>query len=386
MHRGRVDRERPTAAARRQLIKVLSSQIHRARLIPAESARLLKRPRTLLRRPDALRVANVPDHHPTHHLDHSVQRQIVAVDPLLNVVEDTQDGVFRIPDQGRQLLIRDRDGAGAEPPVTHILRCRPRHDSALPPLLGLGYRGSLGGPRWLDAVLSRRVHVALVDVLLDDVLVIGDSDLDALAAHQRVALFPLAHLRHQLPPFSSGASIATNSSTSATTKPYSASASTATRLFSHRLVSWLLMVTVASVLMRYEMPPTAPQAALVQSPPNATVPSCATPWPMKLGRFSSRPGRARPCAMSSVGRSTYSGRPVLSTAPHSSGSTTSSSAHPVSRLPSLTSRLMTSTRSAWIPPSVCAAVPRVADLLVSASASLNGPLPVPSPPMSYSAA
>src|SRR5690606_35320822 len=383
---GRVDGERPAPTPGGELGHVLVGQPQRTRLGPAPRAGHLERAGAFLHGPDPLGVAQVPDGDPAHHLHHPGQRQLAAVDPVLDVGENTQDGVLGVADQGADLLIGCRDRGGAEPPVTHILRCRPRHDSALPPLLGLGYRGSLGGPRWLDAVLSRRVHVALVDVLLDAVLVIGDSDLDALAAHQRVALFPLAHLRHQLPPFSSGASIATNSSTSATTKPYSASASTATRLFSHRLVSWLLMVTVASVLMRYEMPPTAPQAALVQSPPNATVPSCATPWPMKLGRFSSRPGRARPCAMSSVGRSTYSGRPVASTAPHSSGSTTSSSAHPVSRLPSLTSRLMTSTRSAWIPPSACAAVPRVTDLLVSASASLNGPLPVPSPPMPYSAA
>src|SRR5690606_30994983 len=269
-----------------------------------------------------------------------------------NVRESAQDGVFRVPDQGSQLLIRGRDGAGAEPPVTHIMWCRPCHDSALLHLRGLGDRGSLAAPRGPYAVLSLRVRVAVGDVLLDDVLVISDSDLDALRAHQRVALFPLAHPRHQpsTPPFpfplSAGASLATNDSTSATTKPYSASARTATKLFSHREVSCPLMVTVASVLMRYEMPPTAPHTALVQSPPKATVPSCATPWPMNEGRFSSRPGRARPCAMSSVGRSTSSGRPVLSAAPHSSGSTTSSSAHPVSFLPSLTSQLMTSTRSA----------------------------------------
>src|SRR5690606_1396678 len=201
--------------------------------------------------------------------------------------------------------------AGMGPGPSHRSRtsCGVAHAMTRPLLsaaTGLGSARPGAGP----AVLSRRVHVALVDVLLDDVLVIGDSDLDALRAHQRVALFPLTHLRHQpstppFPfPFSSGATIATNASTSATTKPYSASANTATRLFSHRLVRLLLMVTVASVLMRYEMPPTAPHAALVQSPPKATVPSCATPWPMNEGRFSSRPGRASPCAMSSVGRST----------------------------------------------------------------------------------
>src|SRR5690554_2364867 len=65
----------------------------------------------------------MPDHHPTHHFDHPCKRQIIGVDPLLNVREGAQDGVFRVPDQGSQLLIRGRDGAGAEPPVTHIMWC-----------------------------------------------------------------------------------------------------------------------------------------------------------------------------------------------------------------------------------------------------------------------
>src|SRR5690606_33612632 len=133
MHRGCVDCERTAAAARRQLRHVLIGQIQRPRLVTTEGARHLERSGTLLCGPDTLRVADVPDHHPTRHFDHSVPRQIVVVDPLLNVGEGTQDGIFRIPDQGRQLLIRDRDGTGAEPPVTHIMWCRPCHDSA-PPL------------------------------------------------------------------------------------------------------------------------------------------------------------------------------------------------------------------------------------------------------------
>src|SRR5690554_2068223 len=385
MHRGRVDRERPTAAARRQLIKVLSSQIHRARLIPAESTRLLKRPHTLLRRPDALRVANVPDHHPTHHLDHAVQRQIVVVDPLLNVREDTQDGVFRIPDQDLQLLIRDRDGAGAEPPVTHILRCRPRHDSALLSLhrcrLSAAAPGSARGriPGWIQPLVLPRF------VFLDELG--GHLHPDALRADQPDTALLLADLRHQLLlPTPKSASSATNASTSATTHPYSASASTATKLCSHREVSWLLMVTVASVETRKLMPPTAPHAVLRQSPAKPTTSPWATPSPMNEGRLSSRPGRARAPEVSSVGSSVYSGRPVESTAPHSSGSTLSSSAQPVSRLPVFTSSDMASTRSAWMPPCCWDAEPRVTACEVSTSASLNGPDPVPSPPTSYRAA
>ena len=58
----------------------------------------------------------------------------------------------------------------------------------------------------------------------------------------------------------------TNASVSLTMKPYSASARIATRFFSHSDVSEPLIVTVASVEMRYEMPPMAPHAACDQSP------------------------------------------------------------------------------------------------------------------------
>src|SRR5690606_32606403 len=210
---------------------------------------------------------------------------------------------------------------------------------------------------------------------------------DALRADQPDTALLLADLRHQLLlPTPSSASSATHDSVSATTPPYSASASTVTKLCSHREVSLLLMVTEASVETRKLMLPTAPHAVLRQSPAKPTTSPWATPSPMNEGRLSSRPGRDRAPEVSSVGSSVYSGRPVVSIAPHSSGSTLSSSAQPVSRLPVFTSSDMASTRSAWMPPFSWDAEPRVTACEVSTSASLNGPVPLPSPPTPYRAA
>src|SRR5690606_3364846 len=117
---------------------------------------------------------------------------------------------------------------------------------------------------------------------------------DALRAAQCDSALLRAHLRHQPPrPTPSCASRRSDVSGSATTHPASASASTATRLCSHREVRLLLMVTAASVETRKLMPPTAPPAVLRQSPANPTTSPWATPSPMNEGRLSSRPGRAR---------------------------------------------------------------------------------------------
>src|SRR5690606_36588071 len=125
--RGRVDGERPAPTSGGELGHVLVGQPQRTRLGPAPRAGHLERAGALLLGPDPLGVAQVPDHHPAHHLHHPGQRQLAAVDPVLDVGENTQDGVLGVADQGADLLIGGRDRGGAEPPVTHILWCRPRH-------------------------------------------------------------------------------------------------------------------------------------------------------------------------------------------------------------------------------------------------------------------
>src|SRR5690606_5671337 len=147
----------------------------------------------------------------------------------------------------------------------------------------------------------------------------------------------------------------TNDSGSLTRKPYSASARMATRLCSHRELGWLPMATVAWVEPSEVMPPTTPHAAWFQLPPKATVRGSvssgwATPSDMYDGRLMSRPGRAAAAVVSASGVSTYSGRPVVSSALRNSGSVTSSSAKPVRRLPSSTRALRPATTAVWTLP------------------------------------
>src|SRR5690606_32261207 len=83
--RGRVDGERPAPTPGGELGHVLVGQPQRARLGPAPRAGHLERAGALLLGPDPLGVAQVPDHHPAHHLHHPGQRQLAAVDPVLDV-------------------------------------------------------------------------------------------------------------------------------------------------------------------------------------------------------------------------------------------------------------------------------------------------------------